>query len=41
MWILYVISIAVVAWMIISSIEDARVQGYRDKLTGRQKQNRE
>jgi hypothetical protein len=41
MWVLYVLGIALVAGAIISSMEDARLQGYRDKFTGRQKHNRE
>lgn len=41
MWVLYVLGIALAAGAIISSMEDARLQGYRDKFTGRQKRNHE
>lgn len=41
MWILNWIGIALVAWVVISIIEDARLRGYRKKFTGRQKSNRE
>lgn len=41
MLILNWIGIALVSWVIISIVEDARLQGCRDKFTGRQKSNHE
>lgn len=41
MWFLHFIGIAVVVWVLISVFEDAREQGLRDKLNGRQKDNHE